>query len=406
MTERPPGMRVYVAGTCDTKGPELTYVKSLIAAEGMEVALVDLSTQGLDASADVTALEVATHHPSGGTAVFTGDRGSAVTAMAQAFARFMTSRTDVAGLIGLGGSGGTALVTPAMRDLPIGIPKLMVSTVASGQVAPYVGPSDICMMYSVTDIGGLNRISRVILANAAHAIAGMARSAAGVETRGNMPAVGLTMFGVTTPCVNAVVSRLQKTFDCLVFHATGTGGQSMEKLADSHLLAGVLDVTTTEVCDLLMGGIFPCTEDRFGAIARTKIPYVGSCGALDMVNFGARVTVPRRYEGRRFYEHNAQITLMRTTVEENALMGRWIGERLDRCQGPLRFLIPEKGVSALDAPGKPFHDPQADEALFSALEATLRRTANRKLLRFPFAINDEAFADALAAHFQDLQAEA
>ena len=406
MTERPPGMRVYVAGTCDTKGPDLTYVKSLIAAEGMEVALVDLSTQGLDASADVTALEVATHHPSGGTAVFTGDRGSAVTAMAQAFARFMTSRTDVAGLIGLGGSGGTALVTPAMRDLPIGIPKLMVSTVASGQVAPYVGPSDICMMYSVTDIGGLNRISRVILANAAHAIAGMARSAAGVETRGNMPAVGLTMFGVTTPCVNAVVSRLQKTFDCLVFHATGTGGQSMEKLADSHLLAGVLDVTTTEVCDLLMGGIFPCTEDRFGAIARTKIPYVGSCGALDMVNFGARVTVPRRYEGRRFYEHNAQITLMRTTVEENALMGRWIGERLDRCQGPLRFLIPEKGVSALDAPGKPFHDPQADEALFSALEATLRRTANRKLLRFPFAINDEAFADALAAHFQDLQAEA
>ena len=399
-------MRVYVAGTCDTKGPELTYVKSLIAAEGMEVALVDLSTQGLDASADVTALEVATHHPSGGTAVFTGDRGSAVTAMAQAFARFMTSRTDVAGLIGLGGSGGTALVTPAMRDLPIGIPKLMVSTVASGQVAPYVGPSDICMMYSVTDIGGLNRISRVILANAAHAIAGMARSAAGVETRGSMPAVGLTMFGVTTPCVNAVVSRLQKTFDCLVFHATGTGGQSMEKLADSHLLAGVLDVTTTEVCDLLMGGIFPCTEDRFGAIARTKIPYVGSCGALDMVNFGARVTVPRRYEGRRFYEHNAQITLMRTTVEENALMGRWIGERLDRCQGPLRFLIPEKGVSALDAPGKPFHDPQADEALFSALEATLRRTANRKLLRFPFAINDEAFADALAAHFQDLQAEA
>jgi len=399
-------MRVYVAGTCDTKGPELTYVKSLIAAEGMEVALVDLSTQGLDASADVTALEVATHHPSGGTAVFTGDRGSAVTAMAQAFARFMTSRTDVAGLIGLGGSGGTALVTPAMRDLPIGIPKLMVSTVASGQVAPYVGPSDICMMYSVTDIGGLNRISRVILANAAHAIAGMARSAAGVETRGNMPAVGLTMFGVTTPCVNAVVSRLQKTFDCLVFHATGTGGQSMEKLADSHLLAGVLDVTTTEVCDLLMGGIFPCTEDRLGAIARTRIPYVGSCGALDMVNFGARATVPSRYEGRRFYEHNAQITLMRTTVEENALMGRWIGERLDRCQGPLRFLIPEKGVSALDAPGKPFHDPQADEALFSALEATLRPTANRKLLRLPFAINDEAFADALAAHFQDLQAEA
>ena len=180
----------------------------------------------------------------------------------------------------------------------------------------------------------------------------------------------------------------------------------MEKLADSGLLSGVLDVTTTEVCDLIMGGIFPCTEDRFGAIARSKIPYVGSCGALDMVNFGARSTVPSRYEGRLFYEHNAQITLMRTTPEENARMGRWIGEKLDRCEGPLRFLIPEKGVSALDAPGKPFHDPQADEALFATLEATLRPTAKRKLLRLPFAINDEAFAKALADHFLDIRAEA
>ena len=214
------------------------------------------------------------------------------------------------------------------------------------------------------------------------------------------------MFGVTTACVQAVRARLRERFDCLVFHATGTGGQSMEKLADSGLLSGILDVTTTEVCDLLMGGIFPCTEDRFGAIARSNIPYVGSCGALDMVNFGARSTVPSRYEGRLFYEHNAQITLMRTTPEENARMGRWIGEKLDRCEGPLRFLIPEKGVSALDAPGKPFHDPQADEALFAALEATLRPTANRKLLRLPFAINDEAFAKALADHFLDIRAEA
>jgi uncharacterized protein (UPF0261 family) len=409
VTVQAPVKRVYVAGTCDTKGPELAYVKSLIDAKGVGAALVDLSTQATGAlpiSADISAAEVAGHHPDSAKAVFTGDRGSAVTAMAQAFARFMAKRDDVAGLIGLGGSGGTALVTPAMRDLPIGTPKLMVSTVASGQVAPYVGPSDICMMYSVTDIAGLNRISRVILANAAHAIAGMARDAAAGTAEGSMPAIGLTMFGVTTSCVNAVAARLEKRFDCLVFHATGTGGQSMEKLADSGLLAGVIDVTTTEVCDYMMGGIFPCTEDRFGAIARTKLPYVGSCGALDMVNFGARSTVPPRYEGRLFYEHNAQITLMRTTPEENARMGRWIGERLDRCEGPLRFLIPEKGVSALDAPGKPFHDPEANEAFFAALEATLRPTANRKLKRLPFAINDEAFAEALADNFLEIQAEA
>jgi uncharacterized protein (UPF0261 family) len=404
-----PGKRVYVAGTCDTKGPELAFVKSLIAAQGVSAALVDLSTQTVgasNASVDISATEVAGHHPGGAKAVFTGDRGSAVTAMAEAFVRFMTKRDDIAGLIGLGGSGGTALITPAMRQLPIGTPKLMVSTVASGQVAPYVGPSDICMMYSVTDIAGLNRISRVILANAAHAIAGMARDAAVNTAGGSMPAIGLTMFGVTTACVNFVTARLGKRFDCLVFHATGTGGQSMEKLVDSGLLSGVLDITTTEVCDLMMGGIFPCTEDRLGAIERSKVPYVGSCGALDMVNFGARSTVPFRYDGRLFYEHNAQITLMRTTQEENARMGRWIGERLDRCEGPLRFLIPERGVSALDAPGRPFHDPRADEALFAALEATLRPTANRKLLRLPFAINDEGFAGALADNFLEIHAEA
>jgi uncharacterized protein (UPF0261 family) len=409
MSDDAPGAmekRVYVAGTCDTKGTELAYVKSLIAARGLRVVLVDLSTQVADSRADVAAAEVAKHHPGGVGAVFTGDRGSAVTAMAEAFSCFLATRSDVAGIIGLGGSGGTALITPAMRALPVGVPKLMVSTIASGQVAPYVGPSDICMMYSVTDIAGLNRISRVILANASHAISGMVRDTLADEGRDSRPAVGLTMFGVTTPCVNAVAARLQKDFDCLVFHATGTGGQSLEKLADSGLLTGVIDVTTTEVCDLLMGGIFPCTEDRFGAIARSKLPYVGSCGALDMVNFGARGTVPSRYEGRVFYEHNAQITLMRTTPEENSRMGRWIGERLNRCEGPLRFLIPERGVSLLDAPGKAFHDPQADEALFAALEVTLRPTANRKLIRLPFAINDEPFAQALADNFRDMLTEA
>jgi len=364
-----------------------------------------VSTRPHTSTADISAPEVARHHPDGPAAVFTGDRGSAVAAMADAFARFIAARRDVAGVIGIGGSGGTALITQGMRALPVGTPKLMVSTVASGQVAGYVGPSDICMMYSVTDLAGLNRISRTILANAARAIAGMAKTI--VEQRvEERPAVGLTMFGVTTTCVNQVVAQLSQTHDCLVFHATGTGGQSMEKLVDSGLLRGVIDVTTTEVCDLLMGGIFPATEDRFGAIARTGLPYVGSCGALDMVNFGPAQTVPERYAGRTLYRHNPQVTLMRTTPEENARMGAWIGERLNRCNGPVRFLIPELGVSALDAPGAAFHDPAADAALFAALERTVTVTPRRRLTRLPHGINDPEFARALVENFHETQAEA
>jgi uncharacterized protein (UPF0261 family) len=277
----------------------------------------------------------------------------------------------------------------------------MVSTVASGNTAAYVGPSDIAMMYSVTDIAGLNRISRVVLANAAHAIAGMAK-ADPPPAVGDKPALGLTMFGVTTPCVNRVVESLGGAYDCLVFHATGTGGQSMEKLLDSGLVAGVIDVTTTEVCDHLMGGVFPCTDDRLGAIARTRVPYVGSCGALDMVNFHAKDTVPERYRDRNLYVHNPQITLMRTTADECARMGRWIGERLNACEGPVRFLIPEGGVSLLDAPGQAFHDPQADAALFDALEATVRQTGRRRLIRLPHNVNDAAFSEALVANFREI----
>lgn len=396
--------RVYVAGTCDTKGQELAYVKALVEARGIAAVVADLSTHAPHGG-DISAHEIAAHHPDGAAAVFTGDRGSAVAAMAVAFAAFVRTRADLAGLVGLGGSGNTALVTQAMRALPVGVPKLMVSTVASGNVAPYVGPSDIAMMYSVTDIAGLNRISRVVLANAAHAIAGMALGEPPVAT-GDKPAVGLTMFGVTTPCVTAVTELLGADYDCLVFHATGTGGQSMEKLADSLLFAGVIDVTTTEVADHLFGGVLPCTEDRFGAIARTGLPYVGSCGALDMVNFGALATVPERFRARNLYVHNPYVTLMRTTPEENAAMGRWIGERLNRMEGPVRFLLPEGGVSVLDAPGQKFHDPAADAALFAALEATVTQTARRQLLRVPHALNDPTFAAALVAHFRDAIAEA
>jgi uncharacterized protein (UPF0261 family) len=395
------GGRIYVAGSCDTKGAELAYVRQIIAEQGVPVALVDVSTKPHEFHADIAAAEVARHHRDGAVAVFTGDRGRSVAAMAAAMERFILSRDDVGGLLGLGGSGGSALVAPAMRALPIGTPKLLVSTVASGNVAPYVGPSDIAMMYSVTDLVGLNRISRIVLANAANAMVGMFR-ASPPSLAADRPAIGLTMFGVTTPCVNQLVVALQDDYDCLVFHATGTGGQSMEKLADSGLLAGVIDVTTTEVCDLLMGGVFPCDEDRFGAIARSRLPYVGSCGALDMVNFGARDTVPPQYRGRNLYVHNPQVTLMRTTREENERIGVWIGERLNLCDGPVRFLLPEGGVSLLDAPGQAFYDPEADEVLFAALERTVRRNEQRRLIPVPNAVNDPAFAAVVLEQFRDV----
>jgi uncharacterized protein (UPF0261 family) len=268
-------------------------------------------------------------------------------------------------------------------------------------VKDYVGPVDICMMYSVTDVAGINRISEQVLSNAAHALAGMITHARRAQSD-TKPAIGLTMFGVTTPCVQAVAKALEERFDTLVFHATGTGGQSMEKLADSGLLAGVVDVTTTEVCDLLMGGVMSAGEDRFGAIIRTRIPYVASCGALDMVNFGSIDTVPAHYRGRNLYQHNPQVTLMRTTAEENERMGRWIGERLNRMEGPVRFLIPQGGVSLLDQPGGTFHDPAADAALFKALEATVRQTPRRRLMRLPCNINDPAFAEALVKNFLEI----
>jgi uncharacterized protein (UPF0261 family) len=293
------------------------------------------------------------------------------------------------------------LITPAMRALPVGLPKVMVSTVASGNVGAYVGPADICMMYSVTDVAGINRISRQVLGNAAHALAGMLAHQV-PPADGVKPALGLTMFGVTTPCVEQVVQALAGDYDCLVFHATGTGGQSLEKLVDSGLVTAVIDVTTTEVCDLLMNGVFSAGEDRLGAIARTAVPYVGSCGALDMVNFGAIDTVPAQYRGRNLYVHNPQVTLMRTTPEENRRMGEWIGAKLNACEGEIRFLLPGGGVSLIDAPGQPFHDPAADAALFEALEATITQTPRRRLIRLPHHINDPEFAAALVASFREI----
>jgi uncharacterized protein (UPF0261 family) len=239
-----------------------------------------------------------------------------------------------------------------------------------------------------------------VLGNAAHAMAGMAMHK--LPDAKARPAIGLTMFGVTTSCVTQIVAQLDKEFDCLVFHATGSGGQSMEKLVDSGMLVGVIDVTTTEVCDHLVGGVLSAGPDRLGAIARTGIPYVGSVGALDMVNFWAMDTVPAGLRARKLYKHNPNVTLMRTTAEECRAIGQWIAEKLNACDGPVRFLIPEKGVSALDAPGQAFHDPQADEALFVALEKSLKQTAMRRLTRLPCHINDPAFSAALVENFRDI----
>jgi uncharacterized protein (UPF0261 family) len=212
----------------------------------------------------------------------------------------------------------------------------------------------------------------------------------------------MTMFGVTTACCTMVREALERDYELYTFHATGTGGQSMERLADSGLLRGLLDLTTTEVPDFLMGGVFPCTEDRFGAVARTRLPYVGSVGACDMVNWGARETVPARFDGRNLYVHNPQVTLMRTTPEENRRIGEWIAERLNRCEGEVRFLLPLGGVSAIDVPGAPFHDPEADQALFGAIRSALKQTAKRRLVELPHAINDAPFAAAVVQHFREI----
>jgi uncharacterized protein (UPF0261 family) len=398
---------VLIVGTLDTKGAELRFVRDIIAASGLRTRLVDVSTSGKLSTCDVSAQEIALNHGRGGSSVFGADRGASVAAMAEAFAKWLRRQGNVAGIISAGGSGGASLVAPGMRALPVGVPKLIISSVASGDVGPYVGPADITMMYSVTDVQGLNSISRAVLANGANALVGMVKArldegAARQREASALPAIGITMFGVTTPAVQKIAAELKDDFECLVFHATGVGGRSMEKLVDSGQLAGVIDLTTTEVCDLLMGGVFPATEDRFGAIIRSRVPYVGSVGALDMVNFGAPDTIPERYRQRKFHVHNPQVTLMRTTPEENERMGRWIGERLNQMDGVVRFFLPEGGVSALDAPGQPFWDPEADAALFNALERTVRQTGNRQLIRVKRNINDPEFASTIVGAFRPL----
>jgi uncharacterized protein (UPF0261 family)/ABC-type branched-subunit amino acid transport system ATPase component len=391
----------YIVGTFDTKARELFYIRQCLDRLGLRVVMVDVSTSGKTSTASVHPREVARHHPDGEGAVFSGDRGNAVAAMATAFERYIRTRRDVGGIISAGGSGGTSMATPGMRALAIGVPKVMVSTMASGDTRPYVGPSDICMMYAVTDVQGINRISEKVLGNAAHALAGMmAHPIEGSAV--TKPALGLTMFGVTTPCVQAITKALADDYDCLVFHATGVGGQSMEKLVESQLLAGVIDVSTTEIADEIVGGVLSAGPTRMDVFAQLAVPYVGSCGALDMVNFGGFESVPERFKARKLYKHNPTVTLMRTTADECTRIGAFIATKLNAMRGPVRFFIPEGGVSAIDQPGQPFHDPQADQALFTAIADGFRTTTDHQLIRLPHHINDEAFAHALVAAWRSL----
>jgi uncharacterized protein (UPF0261 family) len=342
------------------------------------------------AGADVAELERA------------GDRGAAVEAMgagAEAVITRLQREGRIEGVLALGGSGGSSIATRAMRALPVGFPKLMVSTLASGDTRPYVGAVDVTMMYSVVDISGVNRVSARIMANAAGAIAGMVR--ARVPALEAKPLIGATMFGVTTPCVTEARRRLEERgYEVLVFHATGTGGQSLEALVKDGFLEGVLDVTTTELADELVGGVLSAGPERLTAAGAAGVPQVVSLGALDMVNFGPRETVPARFEGRNLYVHNATVTLMRTTPEECRELGREIGRKLSAATGPTVLFVPLRGISMIAVEGQPFHDPDADAALLEGLHETLE--PHVELVECDDEVNDPVFAHAMAERLDEL----
>jgi uncharacterized protein (UPF0261 family) len=401
---------VVLVGTLDTKGIEYGFLRDRIREAGVDVLLVDAGVMGEplvepDVKREEVARAAGVDHAE---LVRAADRGAAVDAMGRGAAAVLgrlhgEGRLD--GTAAVGGSGNSSIAAQAMRDLPVGVPKLIVSTVASGDTRPYVGAVDVTMMYSVVDISGINQISAQILTNAAGAIAGMA-SAKVPERSGERPLIGATMFGVTTPCVTRARERLEELgYEVLVFHATGTGGQSFEALATGGYLVGALDVTTTELADDLVGGVLSAGPDRLEAVGRSGIPQVVSLGALDMVNFGPRDTVPAQFEGRNLYVHNPTITLMRTTVEENAELGRRIARKLNGASSPTVLFVPLRGVSAIDVDGQPFRDAEADEALFAALREGVDRD-RVELHEVDADINDPEFAIAMADRLHELVREA
>jgi uncharacterized protein (UPF0261 family) len=395
---------VCVVGTMDTKGSEFAFITDMIESSGVSTCVVDTGILGEPQFIpDVSADEVA---QAGGSSLQAlrdeGDRGNSVAVMAQGAATFIAEKHaagEIDGIISLGGSAGTTMGTTAMQALPVGVPKLMVSTLASGDTSPYVQSKDICMMYSVVDIAGINRLSRQILTNAAGAIVGMVTSYTPRETT-DKPLIAATMFGVTTPCVTKAREILEAAgYEVLVFHATGTGGRAMEDLVKGGFLVGVLDVTTTELADELVGGILSAGPERLDAAGQAGLPQVIAPGALDMVNFGPPDTVPEKFNERHFYQHNPTVTLMRTTAEETAELGKIMARKLSEAKGPTTVLIPTQGVSAIDKTGQPFDSPEARDAWRENLKAYIGD--NVTVIEMDVHINDDEFAAKLAETLLD-----
>ncbi len=397
---------ILLIGTLDTKGEEFFYLKQQLVAAGANPLVVDVGVMGAPFfPPDVTREEIARW---AGTSleqlVRDKDRGAAVTTMAQGIAewtRDQLANCPPSGVLAIGGSAGTTIASACMRQLPVGVPKVMVSTLASGDTRPYVGTSDICMLYSVADFTGLNRLTRVILGNAAKAVLGMSGlTLTEQETGGSQrPLLAATMFGVTTPCVNRTKQLLEaEGFELLVFHATGSGGQAMEQLVADGFIEGVLDITTTELADELVGGVLSAGPRRMEVAGKMGVPQVISVGALDMVNFGPSDSVPEIFRARRLYQHNPTVTLMRTTPQENAQLGQIIAQKASAAKGPVTIILPLRGVSAIDAPGQPFYDPEADGALFEAIRDGVQ--SNVKVVAVDAHINDSVFAERLVAELR------
>jgi uncharacterized protein (UPF0261 family) len=402
-------MSIVLVGTLDTKGREYAWLRDRLRGHGSEVLLVDTGVLDADHElpVEVSAAEVADAAGSElGALREAADRGRAVEAMGRGAAtivRRLYEQGRLDAVLAVGGSGGASIAAQAMQSLPVGVPKLLVSTMASGDVSAYVGTSDVTLMYSVTDVAGLNRISRRVLGNAAAAVAGMASAPAAPHEEDERPLVAASMFGVTTLAVNTARQRLEELgYDVLVFHATGAGGRTLESLAASGMLAGVLDLTTTELVDEHVGGVLSAGSDRLEAAGRAGIPQVVSLGALDMCNFGPRDTVPPRFVDRNLLVHNPQVTLMRTTAGEMAEVCRTIATKLARATGPTSLYVPLRGVSAVDLPGQPFHDPGADESAFTALRDTLHTQHSVEYRELDMHINDPEFALAMADRLHEL----
>ncbi|KAJ8465422.1 hypothetical protein OPV22_027974 [Ensete ventricosum] len=422
-------LHVFCIGTADTKLEELRFLADVLRSRlatfsndsptfKIQASLVDVSTGNkkiecledipfISRDAILSCYTSVEEHPS---YELPDDRGKAITIMSNALRCFLQKAYEdgnLVGVIGLGGSGGTSLIAPALRSLPLGVPKIIVSTVASGQTEPYIGTSDLILFPSVVDICGINSVSRLVLSNAGAAAAGMIIEIFFTSDMSSQmakkPTIGMTMFGVTTPCITYVKERLVKEgFETLVFHATGTGGKAMEELVRAGLIQGVLDITTTEVADYIVGGVMACDNTRFDAIMEKNVPLVLSVGALDMVNFGAKHTVPSLFQHRNIYVHNDQVSVMRTTLDENKKFAKFIADKMNKSSSSIRICLPQKGVSALDAPGKPFYDPEATSVLINELDKLIEKNKDRQVMIFPNHINDPEFAEVLVDSFLEI----